>query len=155
MKLIAPFIFTASLGVVGCQQTSTVQVVSGGSQANINRTITVPSNGSARLGFFTALHPDCSPVHPAPVVRVSLPPQHGVVDITQAHDFAFFPPANTRSRCNTTRVPGLLVTYRPTRGYSGMDAFAFENFTARRCFMWVRAATASWIFYFPTGPRIF
>lgn len=128
MNLYFPAMAVVTIALTGCQS-SGVSISNGGSQVNVNRSITVPSGGSARLGFLYAINPDCTPVQPARTVRVGQPPQHGQLDIQATQGFPSFPASNPRSVCNTRRVAGTSVVYHPKPGYVGTDSFSFEAFT--------------------------
>lgn len=53
-------------------------------------------------------------------------PNNGQVEVGSGRDYPSFPTWNTRSRCNTQKVPATVVTYRPAAGYTGEDSFAME-----------------------------
>lgn len=53
-------------------------------------------------------------------------PHDGRVEISHGSDFPNFSALNTRSRCNTRKVPATFVSYTPSPAYSGEDEFAIE-----------------------------
>jgi hypothetical protein len=59
---------------------------------------------------------------------VVTPPAHGEIRIVHEEGFAYFPPNNPRSRCDTQRVPGIRVIYQDAPDYRGPDACAVEIF---------------------------
>jgi hypothetical protein len=87
-------------------------------------TKTVASGGVLKLGHYTSVNPDCSLLG-MPVVRVSVAPMHGVVRTMKTSDFSHFAAA-AFDRCNTRRVAGVSVEYRPERGFAGTDTFSLD-----------------------------
>ena len=85
----------------------------------------VASGHVLKVFFAASLNADCTSIGSISI-RLPVGPQHGVVTTRNASDFPFFPASNERSRCNTRRVRGLLVNYRPDRGYVGPDAFKVD-----------------------------
>lgn len=53
-------------------------------------------------------------------------PRDGRVEVVQGRDFPNFSTLNTRSRCNTRKLPATVVTYTPAPGFVGEDDFAIE-----------------------------
>ena len=82
----------------------------------------VPAGGVMRGNFYLAINPDCSLVA-YPTVRLVSSPANGVVSLKQGKAFPFFPAVNPRSACNRTRVPAILLEYRPNQGFVGSDSF--------------------------------
>jgi hypothetical protein len=87
----------------------------------------VPSGGTVKLTFFCNINPDCS-ASGTPTVRITKPPEHGRVSVSQTRDFCYFQPSNPRSICNTRRVSGIAVRYTAQRGYTGYDSIGAEVF---------------------------
>jgi hypothetical protein len=84
---------------------------------------TVAAGGVLKVGHFANVNPDCSPVG-VTVVRLSAPPKHGVVRTASTMGFAHF--AGTFEICNSRRVAGVSVEYRPDRGFTGSDSFSLD-----------------------------
>ena len=82
----------------------------------------VAAGGTLRVNFYLAINPDCSLVD-YPTVRLVTAPANGTVSVKKGKAFPFFPAANPRSACNRTRVPAILLDYRPSRGFVGSDTF--------------------------------
>ena len=119
-------VVAASAAVAGCQQTGAV-VTGNGSTLARTGAITVLHGATQKLGFYASINPDCSSLG-LPVGRVVTPPAHGEIRIVHEEGFAYFPPNNPRSRCNTQRVPGIRVIYQAAPDYRGPDAYAVEIF---------------------------
>ena len=119
----------ALLLLAGCApQPTPPQLSNGGSAAQITKNMTVASGTTARVDFVTSINPDCSEI-PGSSVRTAVEPTHGVVTIKRSEEFAYFPPANPRSNCNSRRVSGWLILYRSESGFSGLDTFAYDRFS--------------------------
>ena len=86
---------------------------------------TTVSGHVLKIFFTAALNLDCTSAG-VTVVRVTAGPDHGAVSTRMANDFAYFPAANERSRCNTRRVRGTQIEYRSKAGYLGPDAFTLN-----------------------------
>jgi hypothetical protein len=101
-------------GLLGCQTTG-------------GRTISpvAVAGTPLRLGHFANLNPDCSPIG-EPDVRVSKPPDHGVVTVRAGEGYTNFVPANPRNHCNYRPTPGVNATYTAQRGYAGPDTVALD-----------------------------
>ena len=82
----------------------------------------VASGRVLKVFFAASLNADCTSIGQVSI-RLTGGPRHGVVTTRNASDFPYFPPSNDRSRCNIRRVRGLVVSYRPDRGYVGADSF--------------------------------
>jgi hypothetical protein len=102
-------------------------ITGGASQATISRSITVPSGGVGKIGFFAFTNPDCTNVGYA-TVRETDAPEHGSLEIRQSEDFGFWMEKNPRSQCNKKRVAGMLVQYKAKAGFTGVDHVTYEVF---------------------------
>jgi len=80
----------------------------------------VASGAKHRLGFYTALHPDCSTAGDVNV-RVTKQPEHGTVETTATTLFPGYPKENIRSKCNQHKVKGMQVNYKAAEKYTGND----------------------------------
>jgi hypothetical protein len=80
----------------------------------------VPSGTNQRIGFFHALHPDCTPSGNVNM-RVTKQPEHGTVETTTTTNFPTYPKDNIRSKCNQHKVKGVLVNYKAAEKYTGSD----------------------------------
>ena len=81
---------------------------------------TVAAGGVLKVGHYANVNPDCSPVGVA-VVRLSAPPMHGVVKPMRMMGFT-----GIYEVCNSRRVAGVSVEYRPERGFAGSDSFGLD-----------------------------
>jgi hypothetical protein len=81
----------------------------------------VPSGTKERIGFFHALHPDCSASGNVNV-RITKQPEHGTVETTTVSNFPSYPKENIRYKCNQLRVKGVQVNYKSAEKYVGDDA---------------------------------
>jgi len=86
-----------------------------------NRTVAV--GGVLKVGHYASVNPDCSPLG-MPVVRLSVPPTHGVVRTIQTSGFSHF--SGPFAQCDARRVAGVSVEYRPERGFAGADSFSLD-----------------------------
>jgi hypothetical protein len=82
----------------------------------------VASGAKQRIGFYTALNPDCSASGDVNV-RVTKQPEHGTVETTATTLFPGYPKENIRSKCNQHKVKGTLVNYKAAEKYTGNDEF--------------------------------
>ena len=80
----------------------------------------VAAGAKQRMGFYAALHPDCSATGDVNV-RITKQPEHGTVETTTSTDYTYFPKENIRSKCNQHKVKGTLVNYKAAEKYSGKD----------------------------------
>jgi len=132
-------IFLATLA--GCQSTArrvtidtsdgqplpSALITAGGSQQNLNRSVTVESGRATRLAFWVFANPDCTNFGYTDV-RESAPPEHGALIVRRVEDFGYWPPQNPRSACNKRRVPGVLIEYKSASGFAGIDHVAYDLF---------------------------
>ena len=72
------------------------------------------SGAKQRIGFYSALNPDCSSIGDVNV-RVTKQPEHGVVETLVRTDYVRFPKENIRFKCNQLKVKGTLVNYKRRR----------------------------------------
>lgn len=115
--------------LAACNSVSRPIVYAGGSQALIDRTISVPRGSTAALGFGAVINPDCSPSDARDRVVLTQRPAQGRFEIRQEQGFAYYRPANPRARCNTRRVPGTKLFYHANANASGADYFTFDWYT--------------------------
>jgi hypothetical protein len=80
----------------------------------------IPSGTSWRIGFFTALNPDCTSSGNVNI-RVTKQPEHGSTETTTATNYPAYPKANLRARCNEHKVRGVQVNYKSAEKYVGSD----------------------------------
>jgi hypothetical protein len=80
----------------------------------------VASGRPLKLYHAYSTNPDCSAAGTV-VLRVTQPPLHGRVSVSQTGVFPNFPESNLRSVCNRRRVAGVQATYVSQRGYLGPD----------------------------------
>lgn len=95
----------------------------------VNKTITVSRGSTTSLGFATAINPDCARSDGRERVALTQAPSQGRFEVRQEAGFAYFRPANPRSRCNTQRVPGTKLFYHASSNAAGTDSFSFDWFT--------------------------
>jgi len=90
---------------------------------DLNRVVLM--NGTLKHQFFTSLNPDCS-LMAYPSITLIESPSNGKVSYDKGKAFPNFAPQNPLSACNTQRVPGLLIEYRPARDFIGADSFSLD-----------------------------
>ena len=131
-------LFTISItSCVGNQQTT--QVVINNNNINVNnlqqRPNTLTNTSSLIRGaesgkrqiinHYLTSNPDCSS-NGYPNVKVTTPPEHGVVSIENGEGFPGFPKENVRSACNAKKLPAIVVYYTSQAGYAGTDKLSVE-----------------------------
>jgi hypothetical protein len=80
----------------------------------------VASGTKQRIGFFYALHPDCT-VSGDVNVRLTKQPEHGTAEIAATTLFPNFEKENIRYKCNQHKVRGQQVSYKAAEKYIGSD----------------------------------
>ena len=88
--------------------------------------LTVHPDTTTRLAFFYELQPDCSSRGLASV-QVTARPAHGVAVVAQSADFPNIATGSFYMRCKALRVPGVALTYTPSRGFLGVDTLTFDE----------------------------
>jgi hypothetical protein len=78
-----------------------------------------------RVAFLYELNPDCSVVG-VPAVHFIEQPKNGKVSVENGNGFSNFPASNTRSKCNSSRSDGAVISYTPNPGYIGDDSISTE-----------------------------
>jgi hypothetical protein len=107
-------IVLSAAGLLGCQTTG-------------NRTLSpvAVAGTPLRLGHFTNLNPDCSPIG-EPDVRVTKAADHGAVTLRRGEGYSNFVPANPRNQCNFRPTSGVNANYTAERGYTGPDTVVLD-----------------------------
>ncbi|WP_157235202.1 hypothetical protein [Methylosinus sp. LW4] len=126
MSLARIALLAAALGLSACNAGPRAYVYAGGSQASVQKTISVPRGATASLGFGASINPDCTRSDVPDRVTLTQAPSQGRVEIRHEAGYAYFRPANPRSRCNTTRVPGTKMFYHASPNASGTDTFSYD-----------------------------
>jgi hypothetical protein len=80
----------------------------------------VASGTNQRIGFFTALNPDCTASGNVNI-RVTKKPEHGSAEITTTINFPSYPKEHSRSKCNDHKVRGMQINYKSAEKYVGSD----------------------------------
>jgi hypothetical protein len=78
-----------------------------------------------RVDFFAVLNIDCSSMGNS-TVRITSGPSHGSINVHNAKSFTYYPDSNPRNVCNTRKVDGSIVEYRPALGFVGDDNFSLD-----------------------------
>src|SRR6476620_8190011 len=86
----------------------------------ITKTPIVPAGKTTQVGFFYAIDPDCSSRGEIEN-RLIKPPQNGSVEVAPGSDFPRPVKAGPYQACNSKKVPGLVITYKPKEGFTGKD----------------------------------
>jgi hypothetical protein len=89
-----------------------------------NQTLTrvVASGAKQRMGFYSALNPDCSASGDINV-RITKQPEHGTVETVSTTNYPGYPKESSRFKCNQHKVKGALVNYKAAEKYTGNDEF--------------------------------
>src|SRR5262249_10398940 len=80
----------------------------------------VASETNQRIGFFTALNPDCTASGNVNI-RVTKQPEHGGIETTSTTNFPGYPKENIRFKCNEHKVKGIQINYKSAAKYVGSD----------------------------------
>jgi hypothetical protein len=83
---------------------------------------TMVAGGALALGHYASVNPDCSSKGKT-TVRLSSAPAHGSVRLREGRGFSFF---QSYQQCNSRRVEGVTVEYRPERGFLGADTVGLD-----------------------------
>lgn len=83
---------------------------------------TVVAGGALALGHYASVNPDCSSKGKT-TVRLASAPAHGSVRLREGRGFSFF---QGYQQCNSRRVEGVTVEYRPERGFVGPDMVGLD-----------------------------
>ena len=78
-----------------------------------------------RVASLSALDQACQSLGPLAISLIDVP-HAGRVTVEHGRDYPNFSALNTRSRCNTRKVPSTVILYTPASGYTGSDEFAIE-----------------------------
>jgi hypothetical protein len=81
----------------------------------------VPSRTNQRIGFYTALNPDCTAQQGNFSIRVTKTPEHGSVETIDTMNFPSYSKENIRAKCNQHKVKGIQVNYKSEDKYVGTD----------------------------------
>ena len=89
-------------------------------QSQTATTITAASGKPVRLGYYAHFNKDCTP-GPLADVRITVPPQHGIVAVRRAK-------VRTKRIANCPEVEGpvQVVLYQGRPGFVGRDVVAYE-----------------------------
>ena len=80
----------------------------------------VPSETNQRIGFFSALNPDCTTSGDISI-RVTKELEHGAVQITPTTNFPNYAKEGLRYKCNQHKVKGMQINYKSAEKYIGDD----------------------------------
>ena len=99
----------------------------------------VVADHTVRLDFLADINPDCTSVGYSTIYIVQQP-QHGQIVVENSTGFTNFAATNVRAECNKRRSDGVVVTYEPEPGYTGMDSASAEvifpsGFLSKRHYM--------------------
>ena len=99
----------------------------------------VVADHTVRLDFLADINPDCTSVGYSTIYIVQQP-QHGRILAENSTGFTNFVATNMRAECNKRRTDGVVVTYEPEPGYTGIDSASAEvvfpsGFLSKRHYM--------------------
>ena len=80
----------------------------------------VASRAKTRIGFFYALHPDCTASGDV-TLRVTKQPEHGTGETIATTNYPNYPKENIRLMCNEHKVRGMQISYKSAEKYVGDD----------------------------------
>lgn len=89
----------------------------------------VISEARTRIGFLTAVNPDCTPIGFV-TVRVTRAPANGKIEVVDTRGFGYWSKENSRSKCNEKTVDGSAIFYTSNAGFKGTDSAEIEAFYA-------------------------
>ena len=87
--------------------------------------VVVAAGRSVSLMTLSSIDPTCHALGPV-TVTVLEQPRGGYIQISQTKDFPSFNTLNSRSRCNTMKLPATRVTYQSAGNYLGLDFVTVE-----------------------------
>ena len=87
--------------------------------------VAVVSGGQVTLTTLSEIDQGCNS-HGQVSVGLIEQPQGGRIDVRPTRAYPNFISYNTRSRCNTRKLPATLVTYRASPGFTGSDNVTIE-----------------------------
>jgi hypothetical protein len=87
--------------------------------------VAVASGGRVKLTSLGAFDQVCHSLGPM-TVGVIEQPHAGTILVDRVNDYPNFPAFNTRSRCNTMKLPETRISYQSTAGYIGQDETLIE-----------------------------
>ncbi|MDQ0468721.1 hypothetical protein [Labrys wisconsinensis] len=83
-------------------------------------TRTTISGREIRVQTAHEVNPDCSLLR-IPVVQIMTKPNNGTLRIVQEASYPQFPKINPRWKCNSEKISGVSVYYKPNPGFAGSD----------------------------------
>jgi hypothetical protein len=111
------------LRCVGLAVAGALAVIAGADGAHAE--IAVAAGHSVSLMTMSSIDQACHPLGPV-TVNVISPPQGGFLAITQVKTYPNFNALNTRSRCNTLKLPATQVIYQSSGTFLGLDIVTIE-----------------------------
>jgi hypothetical protein len=91
----------------------------------IERTRVVVADQKFHLDFLASLEADCSPVGFA-TIRIIQQAEHGEITFENGTGFSNFAKENIRYECNKRRTEGVILSYEPSLGYTGLDSLTVD-----------------------------
>ena len=85
----------------------------------------MPAGHTLKVASLSAIDQACHSLGPFTIGLIDAP-HDGRVEVVQGTGFPNFFTWNTRSSCNTRKLPATIVSYTPAPGYVGEDDFAVE-----------------------------
>ena len=121
MKRLRPFmlrsaLLCASLGFIVAAKADVASTTN-------DRVVAVRT--TLKLAHYASINADCTS-RGKTVVRVTSAPQHGSILSRVSSDFAHFSPVGDWAHCNSQRVLGTAVFYRPQRDFVGADSTVLD-----------------------------
>jgi hypothetical protein len=117
-------LISSGLLVSACQ-TADLKIAKTGSGVD---TFTIKQGERAYNGFYM-VNDDCSSPR-TPTVKVISGPSHGTIDISSGSGFPTFAAGERRYKCNSRKVPKIIVSYTPAPGFVGADAVVVSHIVA-------------------------
>jgi hypothetical protein len=77
------------------------------------------------VDFYYSIDPTCASIGLA-TVRILSQPKNGRVQIEESEGYTSFRLDNARFACNSKKVPGTLIRYQSTPGFTGTDTVTVE-----------------------------
>jgi hypothetical protein len=88
-------------------------------------TATPPEDGWTRIGPFSTLNKNCEVIAVARI-RILEQPKTGRIRLITARGSPGYSSDSAHAHCNSSKVAGPFVEYRPKSGFRGTDRFIFE-----------------------------
>jgi len=114
---------TFALSIIGAASAAETN----GGEQDFSKSLVAAKEAFLRVGFYNSTNPDCS-VLPGTQGRAAVLPTRGSLVIRPGVGHRIFTSQDNREPCSRKLLRGIVVYYRPARGYVGPDTFVYDVF---------------------------